>query len=296
MNKLIYYVYGLIDPDTLLPFYIGKGKNKRAESHIKLDKRDIYNQRKRCKIEQLLAEGKQIDIIFYFKELSSNNASDEEVRLIKKYGRLGFEQYGILLNLTLGGEGGDTSMCFTDESRKKISDRHSGVNNPQTTLTKQQVLEIYYSCDSLLLLSKKYKISTGQISSIKRKISFKKETAPITDFPGFCTSGRMITVPMPVDVIPKIYCEEGDYSYFKEKYHASRQVVINIKTRKTYKKLTEHLGPAGKIKRYGLTDNDAVDIYESPLSLLELSKKYNVHIETVRNIKNVSTRKFFNEI
>lgn len=32
----IYYVYKLINPETNLPFYVGKGKADRAESHLKL--------------------------------------------------------------------------------------------------------------------------------------------------------------------------------------------------------------------------------------------------------------------
>ena len=34
----MYYIYEYIDPRTGLPFYIGKGKNKRKYAHIKDEK------------------------------------------------------------------------------------------------------------------------------------------------------------------------------------------------------------------------------------------------------------------
>ena len=52
---------------------------------------------------------------------------------------------------------------------------------------------------------------------------------------------------------------------------------------------------AGSVKKYKLTNQDTVDIYNSNLSLDELSLRYKINSETVRNIKNVHTRRFFKD-
>ena len=161
--KDTYYVYGLIDPDTKLPFYIGKGIGNRAYDHLRLEKTDIYNMRKRNHIEQLLKDNKHIDIIFYETDLLYEEANDEEIRLIRKFGRRHIDTNGILLNLASGGEEGDTSQFFTEESRKKISNKMSGINNPRAKLNKGQVIDIYFSTELPEELSKKYNISLSQI-------------------------------------------------------------------------------------------------------------------------------------
>jgi hypothetical protein len=59
-----YYVYVYSDPDTNIPFYVGKGSGKRSEFHLK----DFSgkNPHKENKIRKLLSEGKlpKIDIIY----------------------------------------------------------------------------------------------------------------------------------------------------------------------------------------------------------------------------------------
>jgi hypothetical protein len=47
-NKIIYYVYELIDPRNNLPFYTGKGKEERMYLHVKKVKNNsMHNKNKR---------------------------------------------------------------------------------------------------------------------------------------------------------------------------------------------------------------------------------------------------------
>lgn len=290
-----YYVYGLIDPDTLLPFYIGKGKGDRAKSHLKLQKHDNYNPRKRKHIEKLLNEGKHIEIVFYSMDLSDKEACAEEDRIVRKYGRKYIDENGILLNLAPAGYGGDTSVFFTEKSLKKISERMSGVNNPQSKLSKEQVIEIYKSCLPKKELSKLYNISCTQIGGIKRKVYYKSITENITELPGYCNSGKKPRISVPVEVVKEIFLKEETYEYFKEKYSVSRVVVKNIKSGKSYKNETACLGPAGHVKKYKLSNDDISEIISSNLPTKKLAEKFNVHKQTIINIKTYKTRKFISD-
>ena len=194
-----------------------------------------------------------------------------------------------------GFTGGDTSDSFTNEARKKISERNKGVNNPQSKLTKSQVIEIYHSMNSPEELSTRYGVGTGQIFGIKRKIYYKDITASISGFPGQYTGKKKIRYIIPIDAVVDIFLKEETYDYFKKKYNASRQVVKNIKLRKVYKTETEGLVAAGSVKKYKLTNQDTVDIFRSCESNKNLASRYGVSVETIRNIKNGDSRKFFKD-
>lgn len=199
------------------------------------------------------------------------------------------------MRLEDGLTGGDTSINFTELSRKKISNRHSGTNNPQSKLNIDQVLEIYYSCESPEDLSKIYCVGTGQIFGIKRKIYYKDVTKDILVMPGQYTGKNKVRIIIPCDIVRLIYLTEETYSYFKEKFGVTPAVVKNIKSNISYKNITKDLGVAGAVKKYNLTNKDTVDIFYSKLTLKELSKLYNVNIETIRNIKNGTSRRFFKD-
>ncbi|SCY69812.1 hypothetical protein SAMN02910292_02556 [Lachnospiraceae bacterium XBB2008] len=55
IDNLGYYVYIYSDPDTRIPFYIGKGKGNRCFQHLFLDK----DCEKVAKIQEILSQGKE---------------------------------------------------------------------------------------------------------------------------------------------------------------------------------------------------------------------------------------------
>jgi hypothetical protein len=93
----MYYVYELIDPRVDLPFYVGKGKDKRVYFHLSEQSRaKSENKKKFNKIQKIKKEGyePEIKIVEYFE--NENDAYDYEEKLIKKYGRKGYDKDGIL--------------------------------------------------------------------------------------------------------------------------------------------------------------------------------------------------------
>jgi len=99
----MYYVYGLIDPRTDLPFYIGKGKGSRWQYHYS-EKELIENNNhgKTKRILELKNLGYEPKVIFYAQNIENEDiAYNVEVSLIKQYGRINHNQNGILTNITL---------------------------------------------------------------------------------------------------------------------------------------------------------------------------------------------------
>ena len=105
-----YYVYAYIRKSDGTPYYIGKGKDKRAwakHGHISIPK-DTSK------------------IVIMESALTDIGACAIERRLIKWWGRKDLGT-GILLNQTNGGEG-SAGRIVSEETRNKIR----GINNPST--------------------------------------------------------------------------------------------------------------------------------------------------------------------
>lgn len=290
MNR--YYVYGLLHPISKQPFYIGKGTGNRAESHLLLRKDDIHNQRKRNLIEDLQKQNLDIEIVYYDMFMTNEEANDMEIRLIRKYGRKDYDKNGILTNMTKGGEGGDNSEFFTEQSYSKMS--RPGVKNPRAKLTEEQVIEIYHSTETVSEMVKKYSVSDTQINGIKRKKYYSDITNDIKVLPGISKSKCPRQI-LPPDIVREIYLTEETYSFFNEKYNVSPAVVKRIKERKSNKNATKNLGPAGHVKKYNLSNDDISEIRQSNMTIKDLSKKFNVTEETIKNIISGKTRKFFSD-
>ena len=96
----MYYVYELIDPRTNIPFYVGKGTGSRANMHNK-ESEWWYNKRKAGRIKKLLDLNLNYKVKKVFFTDNEEEAKIFEKRLIEQYGRIGFEDEGVLLNLTL---------------------------------------------------------------------------------------------------------------------------------------------------------------------------------------------------
>ena len=112
MNN-IYYVYGLINSENNLPFYIGKGKNKRIYYHSKIcNKYDecpnkYFNKHLFYKIKNIIKRGFEVLYIKYAENISETAALELEMETIKS---IGMEN---LCNQTKGGDG--VSMKHSEE-------------------------------------------------------------------------------------------------------------------------------------------------------------------------------------
>lgn len=137
----MYYVYLHKNPETGIPFYVGKGKNRRAYN--------VSNRSKHHKtyLKTLLKTYSMDDIveIVYYSE-NEYDVYHKEISLIEEYGKKS-EHSGPLLNLTNGGSGGDTGVG------ERFSVERKGSGNPNFGLkrTSEQIqnlkggLERFYS-------------------------------------------------------------------------------------------------------------------------------------------------------
>ena len=97
----MYYVYLLKNPKTNIPFYVGKGKGKRAQYHILRNQqgKNTENPYKDHVIRQILNEGLTPTIEYIFWNENEKIAYEYEKETIKKYGRKRYDINGLLTNL-----------------------------------------------------------------------------------------------------------------------------------------------------------------------------------------------------
>lgn len=102
------------------PYYIGKGKNKRA-----------YSKNRRIKPPP------KDRIVFHTTNLTEQQAFDLEQQLIKQYGRKD-NNTGILTNLTDGGEG-STGYQWTEQDHQNYYKRRTERYNDAEEVTVRKV-------------------------------------------------------------------------------------------------------------------------------------------------------------
>jgi hypothetical protein len=149
-----YYTYAYLREDGT-PYYIGKGKNNR-----------LYKKRKG---EVNLPKDKS-RIIFLKQNLTEEEAFKHEIYMISVFGRKDLGT-GILHNRTDGGDGG-SGIIFSEETRKKISERQSYSGN-----------SFYGKTHSKETIEQMSKIKIGKIHSqeTKDKISKSNKGKCITE-------------------------------------------------------------------------------------------------------------------
>lgn len=126
----VYFVYQLVDPRTNLPFYIGKGKNDRAKTHL-WGKSKSNNPEKDQMIADIRSHGVEPIIQYLYENLFEEDAYFKEEELISKYGRIKFESNGILVNIKKDAKPPSQKgkkRNFSKEHRQKLSDSLKGKN------------------------------------------------------------------------------------------------------------------------------------------------------------------------
>lgn len=170
----MYYVYELQDPETLIPFYVGKGKNKRAYYHIKRNKEGFFteNRYKDNVIRQILSSGKDpiIEYKSYFEEEELAYLYEEQ--LIKTYGRRLFEENGLLTNLCESNR--PPHHNYSDERKEKYRDMMLG--NTINTGRKQSEEEKLKRSESLI---KSYQTGKRIVSDKMREVTRLTHTGKI---------------------------------------------------------------------------------------------------------------------
>ncbi len=140
MAKSNFYVYVYLDPRKrglyyyneyyfkYEPFYVGKGRGKRAHQ--------IHKKLYACgsKIKSL-AKLDLLPIIHFVEyDIPEKNALEIEIELIRLIGRKDLN-LGPLMNLTDGGEG-TSGKKYTDEQRERLSKSHLGKRQSEETKKK----------------------------------------------------------------------------------------------------------------------------------------------------------------
>jgi hypothetical protein len=116
MNDCVYYVYAYLREDGT-PYYIGKGKKKRAWADHPRDNG----------IELRPVDLTRIKIIAH--KLFEHEAYSLEKILIKQYGRKDLNT-GILRNMADGGEGRTGPLVYSEEGKRIRAEKMSGDKNP----------------------------------------------------------------------------------------------------------------------------------------------------------------------
>ncbi len=174
--------------------------------------------------------------------------------------------------------------------RKRYAASVSGENNPSAKFTNEQVLEIYHSPDTIENLAKRYNVTRYNIITIKRKIYYRNVTKDIIELPGWSQNQKKF--PIPIDLISEIFYDSGDYEYFWNRYRATEGVVRSIKGKKSFKKITTKLGIPGQVSRYGMTRSIVEEVFNAVGTNSEIAKRFNIHYNTVRNIKRKNSRAY----
>lgn len=126
----VFYVYEHWRPDLDVPFYVGKGKGKRA---YKMRDRGSHHARVMAKLSRL---GMCVEVRLVQSALSEEEAFSVEKSTIKMWRELGVD----LINKTDGGDG-VSGFVMSEEARQKMSLAKKGKPGLVTMLGKKHSME-----------------------------------------------------------------------------------------------------------------------------------------------------------
>lgn len=117
------YVYLHLKKGTLVPFYVGIGKESNGEYFRAFSKKKST----RSELWQRTAKKHGFDVKIVIDNISWEEACKKEVELISFYGRIDLRN-GILVNHTIGGDGA-IGTVYTEKRIAQISERSKGSKN-----------------------------------------------------------------------------------------------------------------------------------------------------------------------
>jgi hypothetical protein len=155
--KTGFYTYELIDPISMEPFYVGKGKGMRCFEHM--NKTLLrHHSHKTHVIKQILTKGLQVIVSIVLASITQKECLEHEATLIQKYGRR--INGGSLTNILEGGLHSG-SVPMSDERREQQRQRWLGDANP-TKGRKRTLDEV-----AAISLTRKLRIDSGEIVPTK---------------------------------------------------------------------------------------------------------------------------------
>lgn len=199
-DRDIFYVYALTDPrKNNLPFYIGKGKGKRAYSHLypcSLKEVSFKN----STIKAIKNEGYEPSVLILHENLSEQEAFKKEIELIAFYGRRDTDT-GILANLSNGGDGlsGHVPLVprkHSQETKMRMSESHMGIAKGKRLPPKAE--------------ESKKKISESLIGKPGRVLGYKW-----TDEQKENLSKKKIGSKCPTKGMKRVYRDDGSFYFAK---------------------------------------------------------------------------------
>lgn len=140
-------VYKHLKKNTKDLFYIGIGKNKQR-AYSKESRNDKWHE---------IVNEYDFDVEIIYENLTKDEAAEIEKQLISKYGRIGFEEDGILVNIHSGGYGG------WDHIDTK------GENNPMYEKSVKDIFIQKYGKQEGLRMYKESRLNAGKKTSKKLK-------------------------------------------------------------------------------------------------------------------------------
>ena len=297
------------DPDTNVPFYIGKGCYNRY--------RDVgsrtYNKRLHHKIQKI-RKTKKCRVADFTKILLENLTNEEaykhEIRLIKEYGRKHLNE-GPLLNLTEGGGGvmdhpkEKTRKIIKDEKtfrtlifiKKQTLNQIASYYNcsigtirkaanflkiifpgRKKQLPENKILELYKKEKSIINLSKKFNCDRDVILRILRENHIKIEDGRCSSvFRGGKGHSKLKNQ---TNLVIKWYNQDKSISFMAKQLNVSNIAIIHIL------KMNGIVPPKKTAKRDKIRQHasELINLYKNSVSIKTLAVKFNTTVFIVQQL------------
>jgi len=272
-----YYVYVHRKKTNGDVFYVGEGKGKRA--WVTSSRSDLWNR-------VVNKYGYYVEVLS--KDIQEWYAFELEKELICKYGRID-NKTGILVNMSDGGDG-QSGVIFSEDRKRKVSERQIGEQNPSYST---EIFKYYNIFTNEYLECTQYSFEeiTGCYHHLARKLNSK----------GWCDPDKLTDEYK--DAVLNNY--KGKYS---KTASTTKHVFVNIKTLEelsltlsefkllTHKDGSKLIGKPSKVKSlYGYTSKQIIDrigIVSATNTNKNISEWSITNINTLETVKG--TKEYIN--